>query len=681
MTIDVGYAHLALDDGTRARLRRRARATTGSSATCSSGPARSTPRCWSWRPTTARAPRRSSTWRCSTRSAIALGIAVVTKIDAVEAGPGGRGRRGGRGGCSSGRRSPDRRSSPVSASTGAGLDDVRAALVGSAMPSSARSAAAPAGPPTLAIDRVFTVKGRGVVVTGTLRGGPLARGDALRLVPGRRGRPGPRDPGPRRGGRARPTPGGRRSTSPASRSTTLHRGQVLTADPAVVATRPAARPAPDRPLPDRDARAGSTSARPPSMRRSAGAAATPSTSPDGAAAGDRPAGRAGRASRRATASCCARSGGDEPIVGGARPRRRAATWDLAPAPDGRTRGALAGGHRGWRRGRCADGSPRSPRGARRRRHRWRLAPDVTDVRRGGGRRRRGAGAATTPRSRPLATAVAPGDPPRRDAAPGRRGQRPPTASSSAWSATVAWSVTATAVRLPGTADAPPDPDPASRPRWTASSARSPSRRRRRSRDAARAAGCPPAGIRELERAGRIVVLEPDLAYAMSTYRDLAATALAMARATAPLTPAAYRDATGTSRKYVMAILEDLDRRGILRRTPDGHVPGPKAPRAGRRPRRDDADRSASRPSSLGRRPVAPVRARQAAPSRSTAGRCSTTRSTRSGRSRPRSSWSSRPTRIADGADRASGSSTTRGRSKARSPASPPGSRRDRRPTS
>ena len=59
---------------------------------------------------------------------------------------------------------------------------------------------------------------------------------------------------------------------------------------------------------------------------------------------------------------------------------------------------------------------------------------------------------------------------------------------------------------------------------------------------------------------------------MSTYRDLAARALAMA-ARAPLTPAAYRDATGTSRKYVMAVLEDLDRRAILRRTPAGHVPG------------------------------------------------------------------------------------------------------------
>jgi hypothetical protein len=41
----------------------------------------------------------------------------------------------------------------------------------------------------------------------------------------------------------------------------------------------------------------------------------------------------------------------------------------------------------------------------------------------------------------------------------------------------------------------------------------------------------------------------------------------------PLTPAAYRDAIGSSRKYVMAILEDLDRRELLRRTDAGHVLG------------------------------------------------------------------------------------------------------------
>jgi DNA-binding IclR family transcriptional regulator len=44
----------------------------------------------------------------------------------------------------------------------------------------------------------------------------------------------------------------------------------------------------------------------------------------------------------------------------------------------------------------------------------------------------------------------------------------------------------------------------------------------------------------------------------------------------PLTPAALRDATGTSRKYVMPLLEELNRRGVLARSPDGHVRGPRA---------------------------------------------------------------------------------------------------------
>jgi hypothetical protein len=99
-------------------------------------------------------------------------------------------------------------------------------------------------------------------------------------------------------------------------------------------------------------------------------------------------------------------------------------------------------------------------------------------------------------------------------------------------------------------------------------------------EASRATGAPAAAVRELERAGRIVVLEPDLAYAAATYRELDATALRLATP-GPMTPAALRDATGTSRKYVLAILADLDRRGILRRTPDGHVPGPRAPTAAR----------------------------------------------------------------------------------------------------
>jgi hypothetical protein len=101
------------------------------------------------------------------------------------------------------------------------------------------------------------------------------------------------------------------------------------------------------------------------------------------------------------------------------------------------------------------------------------------------------------------------------------------------------------------------------------------------REAALASGCSPDGIRALESAGRIVILDTEIAYSVGAYRRLEALALALAAA-GPLAPAAFRDAAGTSRKYVMAILEDLDRRGVLRRTPDGHVPGPRAPLVGSR---------------------------------------------------------------------------------------------------
>jgi len=96
-------------------------------------------------------------------------------------------------------------------------------------------------------------------------------------------------------------------------------------------------------------------------------------------------------------------------------------------------------------------------------------------------------------------------------------------------------------------------------------------------DAASAAGCPPEGIRALQADGRIVRVGRDLAWATPTYQRLAAVALDLARSS-PLTPAAFRDATDTSRRYVLTILEDLDRREILKRTPEGHIPGPRAPR-------------------------------------------------------------------------------------------------------
>ncbi|HEY4754174.1 MAG TPA: SelB C-terminal domain-containing protein, partial [Candidatus Limnocylindrales bacterium] len=93
-------------------------------------------------------------------------------------------------------------------------------------------------------------------------------------------------------------------------------------------------------------------------------------------------------------------------------------------------------------------------------------------------------------------------------------------------------------------------------------------------EAARAAGCPPEGVKALEAANRIVRLEDDLAWAATTYRELSRQALNLAAA-GPLSPAAFRDATGTSRRFVLVILEDLDRRGLLRRTDAGHVLGPK----------------------------------------------------------------------------------------------------------
>ncbi|MDQ6793896.1 MAG: SelB C-terminal domain-containing protein, partial [Chloroflexota bacterium] len=95
-------------------------------------------------------------------------------------------------------------------------------------------------------------------------------------------------------------------------------------------------------------------------------------------------------------------------------------------------------------------------------------------------------------------------------------------------------------------------------------------------EAARVTGCPAAAVRALESAGRIVRPGADLAWSAAAYRELEATALRLA-SRAPLAPAALRDATGTSRKYVMVLLEDLDRRGLLMRTAEGHVPGPRAP--------------------------------------------------------------------------------------------------------
>jgi selenocysteine-specific elongation factor len=72
---------------------------------------------------------------------------------------------------------------PVSAVTGAGLDDLRAALAQAADRQEQRGGARPT---RLFVDRSFTLHGIGTVATGTLWSGSIGAGDELRVEPGSR---------------------------------------------------------------------------------------------------------------------------------------------------------------------------------------------------------------------------------------------------------------------------------------------------------------------------------------------------------------------------------------------------------------------------------------------------------------------------------------------------------------
>ena len=492
---------------------------------------------------------------------IAPGIAVITKIDAV-----------GEHRVAEVRDAVARlldgtslAGSPVIAAsgmTGDGLDAVRAALAALAAAVVLRPRAA-----TLAIDRVFTVKGRGTVVTGTLRGGPLATGDRLRVVPG--------DGEVRvreiqvRGARVEVANGGRTALNLAGvEPDTLHRGVLLTVDPTVVAT--------DRVLavfrgPVADRVRGRVHVGTAAVEATIGRAGRDAL----VLADGRPAGTV-----RLQAPVAARPGDrfvlrrgpdlapvggvildPEPARGVSRRRQTADRVDaLARAID------TGGADEAWRTAR------RDLHGAVVEAGRVALAPDVAESMATMAVEATGEGIAIAALRARLAPALRRSVTLRRD-------------SAAAAAASILERLVADGrlvrdgelVRRPGVV-APAGPDPALDAAMARLEAALDTAAPPALSEAARAAACPPEGIRLLERTARIVVLEPELAYAMSTYRDLAARALAMA-ARGPLTPAAFRDATGTSRKYVMAILEDLDRKALLRRTPDGHVPGPKAPAA------------------------------------------------------------------------------------------------------
>ena len=67
----------------------------------------------------------------------------------------------------------------VSARTGAGLDELKAALAEAAGEERERTS----GPARLYVDRVFTLHGIGTVATGTLWSGSIGAGDELRAEP------------------------------------------------------------------------------------------------------------------------------------------------------------------------------------------------------------------------------------------------------------------------------------------------------------------------------------------------------------------------------------------------------------------------------------------------------------------------------------------------------------------
>ncbi|HYN47897.1 MAG TPA: SelB C-terminal domain-containing protein, partial [Candidatus Nanopelagicales bacterium] len=473
---------------------------------------------------------------------------------------------------------------------GGGMDALTAALVDLRDRARAAGKGAP-GPVRLAVDRVFGVKGRGTVVTGTLRGGPLAPGASLRTEPGgavvRARELQARGVTVQAGG-----PGGRLAVNVAGvERSALARGAVLTDDPTVVAT--------DRLLvtlrPAIDLGAGAHRRRPVGMgtpvrlhlgtTQAAGVVRRSKRDVD-----DLPGGEATALVRL-----------DAPIA--AAPGDRFVLRRPSPAEP------LAGG-------RVLD--PRPPTGAAWRRataeHLRALALAASPAERAAALL---ALHGALPRSRPDVAALPPGGgvvagrlvlaPPAavdlaaealaaaRDAsgdgvalaelcsrlarALRRRASVDPSIAGDSVGALVEALVatgrlarTGDLVHRPGRAVALPPVVPAVMDRLEAAldTAAPPPLA-----EAARTAGCPPAGIRALEAAGRIVRADDDLAWSASRFARLQAVALRLATP-GPLTPAALRDATGTSRKYVMALLEELNRRGVLARTPAGHVRGPRA---------------------------------------------------------------------------------------------------------
>ena len=459
----------------------------------------------------------------------------------------------------------------ASAQTGEGIDAVRARSPRSSSRRRMGSATA-----RLAIDRVFAVRGRGHRRDGQPRGGRIAPGDTLRLVPGDARRAHPRGPGPsatveaadRRPDRAPARRHRGRATSSAAPSSppipTSSRRPGCSWRSGV---RPGSPRVPRPRSPTTAIGSGCTSGPTRSTRSSSVARASRSTSRMGACS--RSSASRGRSlPRPATGS---RSGSRRPA------RPRVAAWSSTRS---RRAGSRAGASRptGVRRR-----SPRAIRAARLDLHgalvegdAVRLAPDVAASLRQAAIDAVRAHHAAEPSSPGLAL-------PALRTTLAIRARRRATLDRTA-AERVARHVVDQAIAdgvLARDGDRLRDPDRAAglpadvlaamdRLEAALAVAAPPSLSA-----AARDAGCPPDGVKALERDKRIVRLEDDLAWAT---HDVAGPHPARApswprRHRSPPPRSATRPARAAA--YVLVLLEDLDRRGILRRTDAGHVLGPK----------------------------------------------------------------------------------------------------------
>jgi selenocysteine-specific elongation factor len=94
-------------------------------------------------------------------------------------------------------------------------------------------------------------------------------------------------------------------------------------------------------------------------------------------------------------------------------------------------------------------------------------------------------------------------------------------------------------------------------------------------DAIAASGYPRQAVASLVEDGRLVRVAPDLAFAAPAYRALEHLALQMATRR-ELSASAFRDAAATSRRHAVAVLDWMTLTGMLRRHGDRHVLGPRA---------------------------------------------------------------------------------------------------------